>query len=154
MSVHLAELSRPVEILLVEDSPTDVLFTQEAFEQATLPSHLHVAPTGLDAISFLHRDGQYADAPRPDLILLDWNLPLKHGREVLSEIKAEESLKRIPVLILTTSRADEDVIRAYNLHANCYIPKPVDFGQFSKVVQAIEEFWFKAAVFADEDHTE
>ena len=151
MSVHLAELSRPVEVLLVEDSPSDVLLTQEAFEQATLPSHLHVAPTGADAIAFLHRDGKYASAPRPDLILLDWNLPLKHGREVLSEIKAEESLKRIPVLVLTTSRADEDVIRAYDLHANCYIPKPVDFSQFTKIVQTIEDFWFKIAVFAEED---
>ena len=133
---------RPIEILMVEDSPTDVLITQEALEQAKVRNYLHVVEDGVEALAFLRKEGQYAGAPRPDLILLDLNLPRKDGREVLAEIKADEHLKTIPVVILTTSKAEEDVLRAYGLHANCYITKPVDLTRFIEVVQAIENFWF------------
>lgn len=140
--MSLAESGRPVEILLVEDSPTDILFTQEAFEVAALPNHLHIAENGVEALEFLQKHGRHANAPRPDLILLDWNLPLKPGREVLSEIKADAALRRIPVLILSTSQAHDDIMTAYELHANCFITKPVDFGKFADVVKVIEDFWF------------
>lgn len=133
---------RPVEILLVEDSPTDVLLAQEALEHAKVLNNLHVVSDGVEAIDFLRQKGPYADAPMPDLVLLDLNLPRKDGREVLAEIKADEGLKRIPVVVLTTSKAEEDIHRAYGLHANCYITKPVDFDQFANVVKAIENFWF------------
>jgi two-component system response regulator len=131
-----------VEILLVEDSPTDVLLTQEALQHAKVLNNLHIVDNGEEAIAFVRREGKYASAPRPDLILLDLNLPRKDGREVLLEIKADEYLKRIPVVVLTTSGAEEDVLRAYDAHANCYITKPVDFDQFARVVQSIEDFWF------------
>lgn len=133
---------RPIEILMVEDSPTDVLITQEALEQAKVRNHLHVVEDGVEAMAFLRKEGQYTQVPRPDLILLDLNLPRKDGREVLAEIKADASLKTIPVVILTTSKAEEDVLKAYGLHANCYITKPVDFTRFIEVVRAIEHFWF------------
>ncbi|MDQ3812824.1 MAG: response regulator [Armatimonadota bacterium] len=133
---------RPIEILLVEDSPSDVLLAEEALEHAKVNNNLQVVTDGVEALAFLRREGQYADAPRPDLILLDLNLPRKDGREVLAEIKAEPSLKHIPVVILTTSQAEEDVLKAYGLHANCYIVKPVDFNQFADVVKHIEHFWF------------
>jgi two-component system, chemotaxis family, response regulator Rcp1 len=133
--------SRPVEILLVEDSPGDVRLTEEALKEAKVLNHLHVAADGVAAMAFLRREGPHAVAPRPDLILLDLNLPKKDGREVLQEIKQDSSLRQIPIVILTTSRAEADVTRAYDLHANCYITKPVDFKQFLNVIQSIEDFW-------------
>lgn len=134
--------SRAVEILLVEDSPTDVLLATEALQHAKLINNLHVVRDGVDALAFLERKGPYTDAPRPDLILLDLNLPRKDGREVLAEIKINPALKHIPVVVLTTSKADEDVLEAYGHHANCYITKPVDFAQFAEVVRQVESFWF------------
>ena len=132
---------RPIEILLVEDSPSDVEFTVEALKEAKVRNHLSIVEDGVQAMEFLRRQGQYTKAPRPDLIMLDLNLPRKDGREVLAELKADADLKMIPVVVLTTSRAEEDVLRAYQLHANCYITKPVDFQQFLNVVRAIESFW-------------
>lgn len=133
--------ARCIEILLVEDNPGDVRLTQEAFKGAKILNHLYVVNDGVDALDFLYRRGKHTQAQRPDLILLDLNLPRKNGREVLAEIKADETLKRIPVVILTTSRAEEDILKAYNLHANCYITKPVDFVQFTNVINTIESFW-------------
>jgi two-component system, chemotaxis family, response regulator Rcp1 len=133
---------KPIEILMVEDSPSDALITREALEYAKMLNHLHVVEDGVRAVAFLRREGPYAQAPRPDLILLDLNLPKKDGREVLAEVKADDQLKTIPVVVLTTSRAEEDILRAYGLHANCYITKPVDFVRFAEVVRAIEHFWF------------
>jgi two-component system response regulator len=135
-------LPRPIEILLVEDSPADAIITREAFVDAKLLNTLHVVEDGVQALEFLRRQGSYADAPRPDLILLDLNLPRKNGREVLAEIKADKDFKSIPVIILTTSSADEDILNAYDLHANCYVIKPVGFDNFLKAVQSIQDFWF------------
>ena len=132
---------KPIEILLVEDNPGDVDLTREALEIGKLNNILHVVDDGEEAMAFLRREGQYAKTSRPDLVLLDLNLPRKNGREVLAEIKSDENLKRIPVVILTTSKAEEDILKTYNLHANCYVTKPIDLDQFSKVVHAIEEFW-------------
>lgn len=132
---------RPIEILMVEDNPGDVRLTQEALKGAKVSNTLQVVEDGAAALDFLYRRGDYADAPRPDLILLDLNLPKKNGREVLEVIKQDAQLKMIPVVILTTSQAEEDVVRAYSLHANCYISKPVDFTQFTKIVRTIEDFW-------------
>ena len=134
-------IGRPVEILLVEDNPGDVRLTLEAFKENKLHNKLHVVGDGEEAMAFLRGEGRYADAPRPDFILLDLNLPKKDGREVLAEIKGDPNLKRIPVVILTVSAAEEDVLRTYDLHANCYITKPVDLDEFIKVVKSIEEFW-------------
>ncbi len=133
---------RPIEILLVEDSSTDVMLTKAALKHAKMSNNLHVAKDGVEAMAFLRKEGQYKDAPRPDLILLDLNMPRKDGREVLTEVKADGSLKFIPVVVLTTSQAQEDIMKAYGLHANCYISKPVDFEQFTNVVRAIDNFWF------------
>ncbi len=135
------EFGQPVKILLVEDNPGDVRLTQEAFKENKVRNSLSVVEDGLEAIAFLHRAGKYANAPRPDLILLDLNLPKKDGREVLAEIKEDPNLKSIPVVVLTTSKAEEDIIKSYNLHANCYITKPVDLEQFLVVVKSIEDFW-------------
>ena len=135
------KLGRPIEILLVEDSPSDTDLTMEALEAAKVCNRLSVVEDGVQALAFLRREGVYADAPRPDLILLDLNLPRKSGREVLAEIKEDDALKAIPVVVLTTSQADQDVVLAYSLHANCYISKPVDFRQFLAVIKSIEEFW-------------
>jgi two-component system, chemotaxis family, response regulator Rcp1 len=132
---------RPIDILLVEDSPADVRLTREALKEAKVLNALHVVPDGIAALAFLRRQGQYASSPRPDLILLDLNLPKKDGREVLAEIKQDEDLKRIPVVVLTTSRAEEDIFRTYELHANAYVTKPVDLAQFLGVVRSLEEFW-------------
>ncbi len=132
---------RPIEILLVEDSPSDAEFTAEALKEAKVRNHLSLVEDGVQAMEFLRRQGKYAQAPRPDLIMLDLNLPRKDGREVLAELKEDADLKMIPVVVLTTSRAEEDVLRAYQLHANCYITKPVDFQQFLNVVRSIESFW-------------
>jgi chemotaxis family two-component system response regulator Rcp1 len=133
---------RPVKVLLVEDNPGDVRLTVEAFKEGKIPNHLSVVGDGVEALAFLRREGPYANAPRPDIILLDLNLPKKDGRDVLAEIKAEEDLKRIPVVVLTTSNAEKDILETYDLHGNCYITKPVDFAQFVTVVKLIEDFWF------------
>jgi two-component system response regulator len=133
---------KSIEILLVEDNPGDVDLTREALETSKMRNTLHVAGDGEAAMAFLRREGMYAAVPRPDLVLLDLNLPKKNGREVLAEIKSDSDLKRIPVVILTTSKAEEDILKSYNLYANCYITKPIDLNQFIKVVQAIEDFWF------------
>ena len=141
MSDSLERKVRPINILLIEDSPADVRLTREALKEAKVLNALHVVQDGVAALAFLRRQGQYAGSPCPDLILLDLNLPRKDGREVLAEIKADRELMRIPVVVLTTSRAEEDVVRTYNLHANAYITKPVDLKQFLDVIHAIEQFW-------------
>lgn len=133
---------RPVEILLVEDNPGDVRLTVEAFKEGKIHNHLSVVRDGVDALAFLRQEGPFADAARPDLILLDLNLPRKNGRDVLAEIDEEEDLKQIPVVVLTTSNAEKDIVETRNLHASCYINKPVDFAQFITVVKTIEDFWF------------
>jgi chemotaxis family two-component system response regulator Rcp1 len=134
-------IGKPVEILLVEDSPGDVRLTVEALKDAKVRNELHVVEDGVEALAFLRQEGAYADAPRPDVILLDLNLPKKDGREVLAEIKGDPNLRRIPVVVLTVSQAEEDILKTYDLHANCYITKPVDLDQFIKVVRSIEDFW-------------
>ena len=137
---------RPVQILLVEDNPGDVRLTIEALKEAKVLNKLTVVKDGIEALSLLRRQGQYARAARPDLILLDLNLPKKDGREVLAEIKADDNLKHIPVVILTTSQDEQDVLKSYNLYANCYITKPVDLDQFITVVKSIEDFWLGIVV--------
>ena len=132
---------RPIEILLVEDNPGDVRLTVEGLNEGKVRNNLHVAKDGVEALTFLRRQGKYADAVRPDLILLDLNLPRKDGREVLADIKADPNLKTIPVVVLTTSRAEQDVLHSYELQANCYITKPVDLEQFMTVVNSIQDFW-------------
>lgn len=134
-------VEEPVEVLLIEDSEADVRLTIEALKEAKVRNRLAVAEDGVDAMARLRNEGPYQNAPRPDLILLDLNLPRKDGRQVLKEIKEDPELRRIPVVILTTSKAEEDVVRAYDLHANCYITKPVDFTQFMNVVRSIKDFW-------------
>jgi CheY-like chemotaxis protein len=131
----------PVEILLVEDNPGDVRLTREALREGKVYNNLHWAKDGVEALEFLRQEGKYAAAPRPDIILLDLNLPKKDGREVLASIKNDDRFKQIPVVILTTSEAEEDVLRSYSLHANCYITKPVDLDKFIVVVQSIDRFW-------------
>ena len=133
---------RALEILLVEDNPGDVLLTKEAMKDGKVSNSLHVAKNGLEALEFLRKEGRFQDAPTPDLVLLDLNLPRKNGREVLQEMKNEDELRAIPVVVLTTSEAHRDIIESYNLQANCYITKPVDFEQFRRVVASIEQFWF------------
>ena len=135
-------MGRAIDILLVEDNPGDVRLTQEAFREGKLLNNLWVVNDGEEAMSYLHHEGVFADVVRPDIILLDLNMPKKDGREVLAEIKNDPSLKRIPVVVLTTSKAEQDIFRTYNLHVNCYIIKPVDLDQFVNVVQTIEDFWF------------
>jgi two-component system, chemotaxis family, response regulator Rcp1 len=135
-------ISRPIEVLLVEDNPGDVRLTREALKEGKVRNNLHVVADGVEAIAFLKKQGPFAGAVRPDVILLDLNLPRKDGREVLEEIKADASLRHIPVVILTSSQAEQDIVRAYDLHANCYVTKPVDFEQFITVVRSIEDFWF------------
>jgi CheY-like chemotaxis protein len=132
---------RPIEVLLVEDDPGDVVLTKEAFEDNKVSNNLSIVSDGEEAMRFLRREADYADAPRPDLVLLDLNLPRKDGRQVLEEIKADERLRTIPVVVLTTSEAEEDIIRSYRLHANAYVTKPVDFDQFIKVVRQIDDFF-------------
>ncbi|HDS45341.1 MAG TPA: response regulator [Methanomicrobia archaeon] len=134
-------IGKPIEILLVEDNPGDIRLTREGLKEGRILNNLSVVEDGVEAMAFLRREAEYADAPRPDLILLDLNLPKKDGREVLIEIKSDPQLRRIPVVILTTSRAEEDIKSTYNQHANCYITKPVDFDQFVNVVKTIEDFW-------------
>jgi CheY-like chemotaxis protein len=138
---HPALETVPIEVLLVEDDPGDVLMTREAFEEHKVGNRLRVVSDGVDALAYLRREEPYEDAARPDLILLDLNLPRRDGREVLSEIKNDDSLCRIPVVVLTTSQADEDILRSYQLHANAYVTKPVNFDQFVTVVKQIDEFF-------------
>ena len=140
MSVQRAN-GTPIEVLLVEDDPGDVLMTQEAFEEHKVRNRLNVVSDGSEALAYLRREGQYSEAVRPDLILLDLNLPKRDGREVLAEIKKDDDLGRIPVVVLTTSAADEDILRSYQLHANAYVTKPVDFERFIAVIRQIDEFF-------------
>ncbi len=134
--------AQPIEILLVEDSPGDVLIAREALSEAKLLNNIYVAEDGVEAMDFLNKRGKFANAPTPDLVLLDLNLPRKSGREVLAEIKADQNFKYIPVVVLTTSSAEEDIFKSYNLHANCYVVKPVEFESFVQAVKSIEHFWF------------
>lgn len=134
-------IGKTIEILLVEDNPGDIRLTVEALKESKLLNKLNIVSDGEEALAFLRREGKHAGAPRPDLILLDLNLPKKDGREVLAEIKEDPDLRHIPVVILTTSKVEWDILQAYDLHVNCYIIKPVDFGQFIRVVQSIENFW-------------
>jgi two-component system, chemotaxis family, response regulator Rcp1 len=138
----MQKISRPVEILLVEDNPGDVRLTREALKEGKVHNNLSVAYDGVEALRYLRREGEHAEAVRPDLILLDLNLPRMDGREVLAEIKNDPQLRVIPVVILTSSQAEQDIARAYELHANCYVSKPVDLEQFITVVNSIETFWF------------
>ncbi len=131
-----------IDILLVEDNPGDVRLTKEALKDAKVLNDVYIAKDGVEAMQFLHKEGAFKDAPVPDMILLDLNLPRTDGREVLAEVKADPKLKRIPVVILTTSKADEDIIKTYNLHANAYITKPVDLNRFVDIIHTLEEFWF------------
>jgi len=139
--VNPQDLTRPIEILLVEDNPADSRLTQEVLRDGKVYNRLNTVEDGVEALAFLRQEGKYAGLPRPDLLLLDLNLPRKDGREVLSEIKADGELRRLPVVVLTTSQAEEDILRAYDLNANCYITKPVDLDQFIRVVKSIEDFW-------------
>lgn len=133
----------PVEILLAEDNPGDVKLTEKALEQGKLVNNLHVVTDGVETMAFLRNEGEYADTPRPDLVLLDLNMPRKDGRDVLEELKADDDLKRIPVVVLTSSGAEEDVVKSYDLHANAYLTKPVDFDGFLEVINTLEEFWLE-----------
>jgi chemotaxis family two-component system response regulator Rcp1 len=139
--LSIEDINKPIEILLVEDNPGDVRLTTEAFKDGKVHNNLNVVWDGVEALAFLRKEGKYANAVRPDLVLLDLNLPRKDGRQVLEEIKADPKLRRIPVVILTTSKAEEDILKAYNYNANCYINKPIGFDEFMKVVQSIENFW-------------
>ena len=147
----MQERLKPIEILLVEDNPGDVLLTREAFEVGKVRNNLHVAVDGEAALAFVRRQGEYASVPRPDMILLDLNLPKKDGREVLSEIKADPDLRRIPVVVLTSSEAEADILRSYELHANCYLTKPVDVEHFFAVIKSIEGFWLTVVSLPDQD---
>lgn len=145
MSMNWWKIKRPIEILLIEDNPGDVRLTQEVLKEAKVSNNLSVVQDGVEALAFLHREGRHEDAPRPDIILLDLNLPRMDGRELLAEIKADQALMHIPVLVLTTSEADADVLKAYNLHANCYIVKPLELDRFIEIMEAIELFWLNIA---------
>lgn len=136
---------RAIEILLVEDNPADILLTEEAFSEADFPHRLHVARDGIEALAFLRREGAYAGVPAPDVVLMDLNMPRMSGLEALDILKEDETLRRIPVIVLTTSRAESDIWRSYNLHANAYIPKPVTISEFVGVIKSFESFWFGAA---------
>jgi len=144
MNEHISSQSttKAVEILLVEDSPADVALTQEALEDSKLSNNLYIVNDGEEALAFLHKEGKYASMPKPDLILLDLNLPKKTGLEVLREVKKDETLRLIPVVIMTVSKDEKDIVESYRLHANCYIRKPVKFGEFIEIVKSIENFWF------------
>jgi len=148
----MVEKNGPIEILLVEDNPGDVRLTREALKEGKVYSNLHTVKDGVEAMDFLHHRGKYKAVPRPDIILLDLNLPKKDGREVLQEIKTDDRLKRIPVVVLTTSKAEEDVLRTYNLHANCYVTKPVDLEKFMVVVKTIDVFWLTVVTLPPNGH--
>jgi chemotaxis family two-component system response regulator Rcp1 len=141
MSMRAQGDHSPIEILLVEDNPGDVRLTQEVLKEGRIRNTLNVVTDGVEALAFLRREGAYADAPPQDMVLLDLNLPRMDGREVLAEIKGDPELRKIPVVVLTTSSAEVDILKAYDLHANCYITKPVDLDQFENVVRSIEDFW-------------
>jgi len=147
MNVH----NGSIQVLLVEDNPGDVRLTKEALKEGKMLNRVTVVGDGVEALSFLRRQGKYADAGQPDLILLDLNLPKKDGRQVLAEIKVDPGLKRIPVVVLTTSSAEEDILKTYDLHANCYVTKPVDLEQFMRVVKSIEDFWITVVKLPSED---
>ena len=132
---------RPIEILLVEDNPGDIRLTQEAFRDGKVANNMSVVTDGVEAMAFLHQEGKYTEAPRPDIILLDLNLPKKDGREVLAELKQDPSLRRIPVIVLTTSKAEQDILNSYDMHVNCYITKPIDLEEFIRIVEGIGGFW-------------
>jgi len=142
--------SRPIEILLVEDSSTDILMTKEALDESGLPNHLHIVEDGVLALAFLLGTAPFTQVSRPDLILLDLNLPRKSGRELLADIKNNPELHTIPIIILTTSSAEEDIIKAYGLHANCYIVKPLDFAGFVEIIHSIHDFWFTTVTLPSE----
>ena len=144
--------TRPIEILLVEDNEGEARLVQEAMRDAKMRNHMHMVEDGVEAMEFLRRQGRFGDAPRPDLVLLDLNLPRKDGRQVLAEMKTDPMLKRIPVVVLTTSNAEQDVLSAYDLHANCYVTKPVDFDKFMYVVRQIDEFWVKVVTLPEPIH--
>jgi CheY-like chemotaxis protein len=148
----MVDSNRPVEILLVEDNPGDERLTREALKEGKVYSNLHWVKDGVEAMEFLRRQGRYSSVPRPDIILLDLNLPKKDGREVLQDIKNDPELKRIPVVVLTTSKAEEDVLRTYNLHANCYVTKPVDLEKFIVVVKSIDVFWLTVVTLPPNGH--
>jgi chemotaxis family two-component system response regulator Rcp1 len=137
----LNTVGRPIEILLVEDNPGDIRLTQEAFRDGKVANNMSVVTDGVEAMMFLHQENKYGDAPRPDIILLDLNLPKKDGREVLAELKQDPGLRRIPVIVLTTSEAEQDILNSYDMHANCYITKPIDLEEFIKLVEGIGGFW-------------
>ena len=149
MIAEIDKIAPPVEILLVEDNRGDARLTREALKEGKVYNNLHWVKDGVEALDFLHKRGKHEGAPKPDIILLDLNLPKKDGREVLQEIKADEGLMRIPVVVLTTSKAEEDVLRTYALHANCYVTKPVDLEQFIKVVKSIDNFWLTVVTLPD-----
>lgn len=144
---------KQIEILLVEDNEGDIGLVEEVFQEAKIRNNLHIAEDGEEAILFLRKEGQFSDVPSPDIILLDLNLPKKDGREVLKEIKEDDNLKRIPVVVLTTSKAEEDILKSYDLHANSYITKPVDFDQFIKVIKSIEDFWLDVVKLPSKDNS-
>ena len=145
------KISRPLDILLIEDNPADVRLTQEAFRDAKVQNRIHVVGDGVEAMAFLRRQGSFGSIPSPDLIILDLNLPRKDGREVLAEIKCDRTLKHIPVIALTTSQAEEDITKAYDLHVNCYITKPPDLDQFFAVIRSIEDFWLKVVRYPSKE---
>ncbi len=142
---HAVQKRKTINLLLVEDNPADVRLTEEALKEGQVPVSLSVAYDGVEAVDFLYRRGKYSKAPRPDLIILDLNMPRKSGREVLSEIKSDPDLKHIPVLVMTTSTAEQDIARAYNLNANCYIAKPMELAGLIDIIQSIEDFWLSRA---------
>ncbi|MGQ0652780.1 MAG: response regulator [Betaproteobacteria bacterium] len=148
----MVDNNRPVEILLVEDNPGDERLTREALKEGKVYNNLHWVKDGVEAMDFLYRRGKFREAPRPDIVLLDLNLPKKDGREVLQEIKTDPDLKRIPVVVLTTSKAEEDVLKTYNLHANCYVTKPVDLEKFIVVVRSIDVFWLTIVTLPPNGH--
>ena len=148
----MVDANRPVEILLVEDNPGDERLTREALKEGKVYNNLHWVKDGVEAMAFLRKEGKYKDSPRPDIVLLDLNLPKKDGREVLHEIKTDSDLKRIPVVVLTTSKAEEDVMKTYNLHANCYVTKPVDLEKFIVVVKSIDVFWLTIVTLPPNGH--
>lgn len=145
--------SRPIEILLVEDNPGDARLTQEALHEGKIHNNLHHARDGVEALAFLKREGEFANAPKPDLVLLDLNLPRKDGREVLAEMKQDSRLRTIPVVVLTTSEAEKDIVQSYELHANCYITKPVGLEQFISIVREIESFWLAVVTLPSRNDT-
>ena len=152
--MNVRERSKPMEVLLVEDSPGDVRLTQEVFRNANNAVHLHVATDGVEAMTFLKREGPHAHAPRPDIILLDLNLPRMDGREVLAQIKQDGNLRMIPTIILTTSDAEADILKSYQLQANCYLSKPVELDAFERVVKSIDEFWLTQVKLASWEQSE